>query len=437
MKVHQIIIGAVALILISFFIYIRSLADKYDWNEENQDIAYLEKTKEPFGISASYHLVKDKYRAAFEEINTPTLSALDKYPPHLSTYVFVGIQPYFDSLETSRLLSFVDKGGVAFLSSKYLSGRLEDSILLNTDCDDLYSAPSDMYHYKTDTIAEVWFKEGSEPRAKYYVPYKHKPTRAYWNALPAKYFCEGAVEYQIRGGYKDLGSNYICIPYGKGSFLIHTLPLAFTNYHILRTETLPYVNELIADFAAEHIYWDSYAKTEEARIKAFKIPNASRSARNNGILKTMLREPALAFSWFILLGMVAMFIVFRSKREQRQIPVIAPNKNTSLQFVRSLASLQFKQQNFDAVCRQDMRYFLSNIRDRAGLLIPMQADGTVPVQQNWLDQVSLSTGYPKQALGNIFTQYEACARYAPTAEMMSELHISIEHFIHFKTQRRK
>ena len=432
------IIGIALLLLLVLALVAKQCGkNAYNWSEWDERVSYREIQDEPYSFSALIKLAHLAFEGHFQQINTAKLTELSKYDPTQTTYVFVGAQPYYDSLEVSKLLQFVADGGQAFICAKLLSQRLEDSIYQTSLCGDEMLSYEDQNAYDYLDQDSVVYCELTNPalRTEYALYFKDKRVLYQWPRIKTAKLCED-LPFEILGNYGDGDANYMSIEYGKGHFLIHTLPLVFTNYHLLRSETRPYINSLFSDMQSEHVLWDLYAKSDEARRKAMAIPNAARSAHNNGILSTMLREPALAFAWFILLGMVGLFLIFRSKREQRLIPVLPPNKNTSLQFVNTLARLQFRQQNFQSICRQDMRFFLHAVRERTGISILMQTNGQVSYDNALLERISVGTGYPLAHLRDIFTRYEACAMFAPTGDMMADLHTSVEQFIHFKKTRR-
>jgi hypothetical protein len=406
--------------------------DKYNWSEWDSSVAYQEKEKEPYGLSAFSVLLKASLDNRLEEINQSGLAALEKYPANTTTYAFVGEQPFYDSIEVARLLTFVQKGGRAFISYNQLTDLVEDTVFQRNICD-ITSSYYEYHHNTFDSIAscQLYKNDQLSPLVDYALYFKEKKVYYQWRLIPTNQLCK-SVAWQKKGQYKDGNINFAAIKYGNGIFLLHTTPIAFTNVHLIRPETRPYTEGVLAELNTEHILYDTYAKTDEARIKATKRAKGVKTMRDSGILSTMLREPALAFAWFLFLGLVGLFLIFGAKREQRMIPVIPPMRNQSLRFVQSLSSLQFRQQNFKSICKQDMRFFLNTVRDRCNIAIPMHANGTVSYSESLIQQIAKSSGFPADRLLDIFKRYEACAVFAPNGEMMTELHQAIEQFIHFK-----
>jgi hypothetical protein len=431
---EKLLIAGAVLILALAAVLWRLSQDKYNWDISDQSTAYQEQQNEPYSLSVLHELLEETVGDRMEYVHTSGLKVLEKLPPNACTYVFVGEQPYYDSTETKRLLEFVNMGGRALIVSSYLTDLIEDTLFQRQVCK---GPEGGFYHnpslFDTSVYCYLTPNEKQEYGTEYAVYEKEKKIYNQWQHLSVNQICS-AVNWQKKGSYRANQVNYAAIKFGEGSFMLHRTPLVFTNLHMIRPAARAYVQQVLAELNTEHIIYDRYAKTVEARNAASRRAKGLKTMRDSGILSTMLREPALAFAWFIFLGMMGLFLVFGSKREQRIIPVIPPLRNQSLQFVQSLARLQFLEQNFKAVCKQDMRFFLNTVREKCNITVPMQANGTVQYNDTLIAQIAKSSGFPEARLRDIFTQYNACTIYEPSGNMMTDLHTSIEQFIHFKKQ---
>jgi hypothetical protein len=445
----------IPLLALLFFVVIYGIIyydrDRYNWNEWDDTEAYKEHSEEPWGYAAFSRLLSASFGNKLEEINSDGLDELVTCDATKTVYVFAGVRPYYDSIEIKRMLSFLDRGGKIWMSSKFWDQALVDSMAatcppLKNDNDE---ADDDAGHnYIKETFHSVGESDsitsltvaGDSKYFSYSVFYKDKKGFYNLNVLNSESFCFTHL-LQVKG--YALGANaysgtpnskpiHLEFGYRKGAVELHSVPLVFTNYHLLRKETRPYTNSVLKGIDREYVLIDLYSKTEAAKMRGLGQEKASTSVRNNHFLRTMLREPSLGFAWFIFLGMVGLLIVFGSKREQRLIPVIPALKNQSVQFVESLSRLQFKQQDFRSVCKQDMRYFLNILRDKTGTNLPMLPTGSVPYTNTNIEQIALLSGFPEPRIRDIFTRYEACVNYEPNGEMMVDLHTSIEQFVHFK-----
>jgi hypothetical protein len=81
-------------------------------------------------------------------------------------------------------------------------------------------------------------------------------------------------------------------------------------------------------------------------------------------LSFILSQRALKWAWFTLLGASLLFVLFRSKRKQRIIPILQPNKNTTLAYAQLLGSLQLKEKNNGSKGIEIFQHFLQHLRQR-------------------------------------------------------------------------
>ena len=64
----------------------------------------------------------------------------------------------------------------------------------------------------------------------------------------------------------------------------------------------------------------------------------------------------------MVLAAGALYLLFRSKREQRAIPVVRPPENRTLEFVAVVGSLYYKEREHAAIARKRVAYFLEEAR---------------------------------------------------------------------------
>ena len=54
--------------------------------------------------------------------------------------------------------------------------------------------------------------------------------------------------------------NFLRIKYGEGNFFLNTVPLAFTNYHLLNSDNNEYVYKALSHLPVQQTFWDDYYK---------------------------------------------------------------------------------------------------------------------------------------------------------------------------------
>jgi hypothetical protein len=222
--------------------------------------------------------------------------------------------------------------------------------------------------------------------------------------------------------------NFAKFPYGKGQFLLHTSPLAFSNFSLLRPDAQSYAAGVFSHLVDGDIYWDSASRVPES-------VGRKRNGTNTGLpeehpLSYVLKKPALAWAWYLLVGLSLVWVVFRAKRRQRPIPVILPNENSSFEFISTIADLHFREKNYQGICAQSMRHFLAQLRERYGIAVKRRDEnGLLCTDDDFFRKLSDCTELPEAEGRNVFTLYENTQRYEPTEEMAMELYLALEAFL--------
>jgi hypothetical protein len=75
-----------------------------------------------------------------------------------------------------------------------------------------------------------------------------------------------------------------------------------------------------------------------------------------------LINPSLRWAFYVTLSGLLLFIIFESKRKQRVIPLMAPPKNTTLEFVKTVGNLFYRTKNHKNIAHKKITYFLNHIR---------------------------------------------------------------------------
>ncbi len=359
-KQTPIIVGAAILILaLLFYLLMGSREGNYSWREH-----YRPDSKDPYGTFLVRNLLESYFpNQSFEVVKDSLGEQLDH-----GSFVYVGNQFWLDSLALDQLLRFVEQGNQAFIACPFLPLRLLDSIN-NEDCigEDLedeadYDAVLDGELYSlTDTVVNMNFRHPSlADTAGYELKrrFLNDPIQYQWTYMPPGYFCEGQTTFTQLGNINGVHTNFLSAAYGKGEFLIHTTPLAFTNLHLLEKQGLDYASKVFSHLKTGPIYWD------ERPFDPFSDQaGASSNPSKESPLRYVLSQPALAWAWYILLGMAVLYLIFRAKRRQRVIPVLEKNTNTSLEFIGTIGRLFFIQNNHRQLAAQKMRLFLIFVRE--------------------------------------------------------------------------
>jgi hypothetical protein len=426
-------IAAIAVVLLAgaFYYYYEDGKAKFEWSEgswQKKD-GYSEKNVQPYGTNIAYRLLKNYFPG--KQLIDIDADVATKLPSDSlgkgDNYVFIGEALYIDSLGTDRLLKFVEAGNTAFISSKTIPFDLMNYIYFD-ECED---APWGDYGSVEDSVGRLSLRTPALPDSavRYFFAVQNIPRTYNWHYIEHYAFCDSLPQFPL--GYLNREMvNFASFPYGKGRFLLHTTPLAFTNFSLLRPETRPYAEGVWSHLTEGDIYWDAVSRVPESVGRRRNGSEGNRNLADEHPLTYILKQPALAWAWYLLAGMAGLWLLFRAKRRQAIIPVLKKNENSSYEFIGTIAHLHFREKNYQSLSEQSMKLFLAQLRDRYNLVAPIAPQTLLPRTDNeFFKKLAAVSEVPEASARKIFEQYAAVVQYQPTEQMMIDLHLAMEAFL--------
>lgn len=359
MKNRQLIFvfGILLILVLLTILLFRQSRSRFDWSP-----TYDAESKEPYGTYVIEELLRTYFpEQGFEVVRDSLHGQLSTSGDTLANYVFIGEALFLDSLDVEELLTFVENGNTAFISSRTIPYNLMEYLYYN-ECDGYYW---DDYAGLRDTFVRLNFAAAdlkTEAGYPLHFAYRNQPRPYNWSYIESVYFCESDYQFEELGRMNDTLINFMRAPYGEGTFYLHTTPIVFSNYHLLDSTNLAYANGAFSYLPPGKIYWDEYSKTLESVGR--QRNNSQRQLSAESPLQYILSQPALTWAWYLLLAMGLLFLLFRTKRRQRVIPVLQPNTNTSLEFVFTIGRLYFLQNSHRKLALQKMKLFQNFVRER-------------------------------------------------------------------------
>lgn len=215
----------------------------------------------------------------------------------------------------------------------------------------------------------------------------------------------------VNGKDKEVerGVNFIKYKFGKGQFYLHSFPASFTNYSLLYGDNSDYTAAVLSYLDDNKpILWDSYYKTGKSKISS--------------PIYYVLSIPSLKYAYYSILTAVFIFVVFGGKRNQRDIRVIAPLKNQTLAFTRTIANMYYEKSNHKEIAEQSVQYFLDYIREKFQI-------STEVINQDFYEQLSAKSQNSLEEVKKLFgTIKNIESRVSITKNELMELNTSIEKF---------
>ena len=301
--------------------------EELDWTK-----SFAKKDKIPYGGFIIHDIASGLfpgYELGLKEF--PIYNILKDNYYYNTNYVF--INNYFspDRLDTEYLLEYVAEGNNVFISAFGIYGSLADSLKIKT--------------------YDIFFSEDSV-NINFSLPeLKSEAGYTYFKGNFKNYFSEyDSAMVQVLGKNDEDKVNFLRIKYGEGNFLLNTVPLAFTNYHLLKSNNDEYVYKALSHLPVQKTFWDDYYKDGNKYTAS--------------MLQYVLSQQALKWAYFIILVSVFLFIFFYGRRKQRIIPVIPPLTNTTVEFVETVGNLYYQEKDYKNIAEKKITYLLDYIRNK-------------------------------------------------------------------------
>jgi hypothetical protein len=309
------------------------------FREEIPKILCDNRTFTDFGESI-YELMVD--RDSTQEV----LSAIvDIYEFH-STYDY----------DTEVILDYVENGGEVFMSGKSFSDEFLDTL-------GLYFELLDYAKFRP-TPGSVFYTLGTDTTKVFLDKVTNFP--AFTKLNPENTTILGYINARGRAL-----PNFIKISRGKGAIYLHLVPAVFGNYYMLQEKSYNYVSKAINVVKSKDIWLSDYGyKWDEPRTP----------------LRVILKNPGFAQSWYLLLIGLILLLLFKSKREQRAVPVLLPELNKSKEFAQTIGNLYYENGAPGNIIQKKIEYFLFDIRNN------YQLDTLSLYDERFIKQLSSKAG---------------------------------------------
>ncbi|MES2544327.1 MAG: DUF4350 domain-containing protein [Bacteroidota bacterium] len=247
------------------------------------------------------------------------------------TFLSVSEFSTIDDESIDEIMTFVSYGNNAFISSKYISQHLLDSLKIEINSE---------FNFKDSTYN--WL---ANPRLG---TQKYKMSEGIGNTFFSKIDTLNTTVLGYQNG-DSTRVNFIKINYENGSFYLHTQPAAFTNFHLLKGNHHEYAEKVLSYLHKETIFW--YNKNQDGEVISASP------------MRYILNQPALKWAWYLFLIGIAVFMVFNAKRKQRIVPIIKPLANTTIDFAKTIGNLYYQEGDHNNIIDKKIIYFLERIRN--------------------------------------------------------------------------
>jgi hypothetical protein len=393
------IIGAVVLALL---ITLLASTTNKPARKLDERITLREVDKIPYGTRVARELLSSLFPGAALPYDREYPGEWDSVEMAESNQAIIFMADYFDADEDEMrtLARFVEKGNYVFIISRAVSETLPDFFKVS---------------YKSDYFSS--FSTTDSLKLKLEAP--AFTNTSFFSYPGLKYDCsftsvnEGYSE--VLGKNEKSEANFIRFNKGKGSFFLHTAPLAFSNYFILHKNNAAYYEQVLSVLPKNirTILWNEYYLEKPRKKQDKDEPNWLAALSNYDAFKWGLLIGALTLLLYVLLGM---------RRRQRMIPPVEKPKNDSLDFVKTLGRLYYDRKDHKNLAVKMSAYFLEHVRSK--YKIP-----THTLDEAFVQTLHFKSGYPEVETRNILnTINEIIMAEAISDTQLSDFYKQLELF---------
>lgn len=339
------------------------------------DRTYAKESKDPYGSWLFHQVLTDTYTEADMQYTLPDSSttATDEL------YIRIAQRGSLADTQVDSLLAFVAEGNTAVIIAGELGGKLDSLIPdIYTYYESYYRYPAlnfyDSLKHRAEGYPIVAYDIELEPKDKqlqpvltFYPDYNEAGDGSVANfgeiymsstQKPQEEEEEEVSEYanEVVDYYADV-DNQICLalPYGVngGTVYLLTVPSAFSNIGLQQPAMMAFADQFLSmlDCPAA-IYYDDTPGTY--------IP--FHSDHSSSPIQYILSDRSLRLGYYLTLAAGLLYLLFRSRRTQKAIPLVEKKNNTSLEYIDTLTKLFIASDQHEKLVKRLEKIFYHRVQ---------------------------------------------------------------------------
>ena len=363
-------IGGLALVLLLIYEY--NKPKQINWFP-----SYVATHKIPYGTKVLNDLLPALFTKTQQIYRTP-YEFLSRSDTIKGSYVFINNAISFGKTDLDELLAWVAEGNHLFLAAESFESQLLDTLHLG-----LTSV------YDNNTVNPVFRHRLTNPLLKSKnVSFEKDYYAAVFREIDTvNTLILGQVSTKNDSTKVEAkGSNAVQLPFGNGKITCVLFPEAFTNYFILKEDSYGYTSGLLSYLDSnETVYLDNHHKSGKT---FYTSP-----------MYLFLNTKEFKWAYYLVLIGALLYIIFEGKRKQRAIKVIAPLKNQTLAFTRTIADMYFENNKQGEIAEHKIHYFLDYVRTTFYL-------STEKINEQFYHSLGLRSNHSKEEIAKLFAMFE-------------------------------
>ncbi len=303
---------------------------EHDWS-----INFSHISKAPYGTYALTSLLPENFKNQNLTNSYKTIYELKDSIQSDENILIISSRFAPDQEDTKVLLTMVENGVTAFISSNEFSGTFADTLGLSTG-DSFFQGENS---FEQSDSASLHFVIPVMDTAQSF-PYKRANIHNYFrkiDSINASVIAKNDFNQPVT----------VRIKKGEGKFILNCTPLIFTNIYLLAKENHDFVATSLSYLPDKNTY----------RTEFYHLGRMESSTP----LRFILTNEPLRWAYYITIITLLLFMIFEAKRKQRIIPVIKPLANTTLEFVSTIGNLYYQRGDHKNISEKKIQFFFDYI----------------------------------------------------------------------------
>lgn len=342
--------------------------------------------KQPYGTKVFQEQLEYQFPASTVEIikgHTDELFATDDY--ELSTYVYVNPYYYPDSAEYEQLEQYAKDDNALFIATQNPTAHCFTKYGIK-----LGRKKTPKFNFRLEKLNVLDQEYNLDNRG-----------------VRATYFTK-IPPYATVLGTVTIGDstfpNYIAIRLAgyNNKLYLHAQPHVYSNYSMLHKDDGLYALHTLSYLKyTQYFLWDGYGTDR-------RYTTQPSDGDTEGLLRYIYGSKSLTYALLTILALVLLFFAFNYKRITRAIPVLRPERNNSIDFMKMVANLFVGEENQIAAAKYRANFVLDRIKEKYFL-------EAADLDENYRKALATKTQVDEQKLVNFVAQLNKI-RYSNTLD---------------------
>ncbi len=390
MKGYKIFLVVGLLLLVLYIVAEVNRPKPIDWS-----VTLSRSDKNPYGSYILYEELNKVFpKATISAYREPIYNRMDGNEFENTAYICLDPELGLAKLDVEAACKYVETGNYLFISSYEMGNELLDTLGLKISESQDFLA--------TDSTTVNLVNPSLKTAAGY--TFKRQTITEYFSKIKKR---DSTI---VLGVNNKSQPDFVKVPFGGGAFFVHASPICFSNYFMLYKNNAEYVSKVLSYIPSDvtSVMWDEY----------YKVGRGGPQTPLRFFLSNTFLRWAL---WLSVIGIIA-FVLFERKRRQRIIPVIPPLKNSTMDFVQTVAGVYFNQRDNKGIAEKKLQYWLEFVRQQ--FFLPTQH-----LDNDFVQQLSKKSGVDEKQIQRIIAHMgELSAQERIGDAMLTDLSKTIDSF---------